>query len=387
VGVVMERVSTCLKYDAFATDGTVRRITDMPLLDPIEEEWNNLFARANAGSTCQSFLYCSLAAKLALEAGRPTYLLTLRDSHALRAAWVLTAYREAHLTILRPASCGTHEEYSAPLLDSGGDLTTLAERMISLARQPPADRLMVYNCLSGSVIDRVMRTVNGATRCAIGGFQIRVDRFPTWDAVTSATSGKMLKEIRRRTNKLAKAGNNLAIGWLHTPEETEAAIRFFMSVKRQWLRAKREHSPWLAKDDVANFLCCLARASDLKTLPLAAAVRLDDKFVAVAFCLHNRDAIEMMLTGFDASFATFGPGKMLVNFLARWSVESGKSFDFGLLAAEYKEEWPVDEQPFHSYAVRLSWRGRIPTASEFIHALRVRLEQLRRRSHSFIEAQ
>jgi CelD/BcsL family acetyltransferase involved in cellulose biosynthesis len=363
---------------ASATGDAVHKIANLTLLEAIEDEWKALQSRASYYSQCQTYEYCELVAKLALDRGRSVYLVTARDSGLLVGVWMLTLQREGWLRILRPASCGTNEEYSWPLLSA--DTDELAQRIFHLAATISADRLMIYNVPKDSAFDRAVAASAVPKTCGpIEGTAIKASEFSDWKQLETRLSKKFRAQLRTDVEQLNKECNGqLKIGWCHIEEEAERAQEFYFRNKREWLIRTGRHSPWLSNDCVADFFHDLARNVDLHETPLIACVSVADKPIAVVICLSGSTAVEFFMTTFDERYKAFSPGTMLTRWLIEWSLDRKLDFDFRIMMADYKKRWHAQVTTYHTYTIFMTAFGRIPLATEVKANLRRSVGAIRR---------
>ena len=341
-------------------------------LAAIESEWRAL--ETQAYSSAQTYDYARVALSIAEEKRERAFMVTVRDDDALSGVWGLTLKKEPLHKVLRPFSCGTHEEYSWPLLDHPG----LAERAFRQAARlaGAADRLMICNVPAQSPIDAAAAALPFPQRVqSVDGVVIPALAFASWAEAERRLSSGMRYNLRSRTKRLAQQGK-LSIGWCDSVEESDKAAAFFFKRKGEWLKENRRHSPWVGRSNVPEFFRRLVRTSDS---PVVAAVRVDGAPIAVAICLVGSGAVEYALTTFDPQYAAYGPAQLLVRFLAQWAIDRRLDFDFGLTVADYKEQWPTEHRRYISRNVMFTLRGQIPESNEVKQMTRSKLGPVRRR--------
>jgi CelD/BcsL family acetyltransferase involved in cellulose biosynthesis len=343
-------------------------------LAQIESEWRAL--EKYASSFCQFFIYARVALSLAEEQGRPAYLVTIRDDGVLRGVWGLTLTRGFH-AVLRPFSCGSNEEYSWPLLDD----PMLAERVLrqTVTLRGLADRLMVYNALENSPLDSAAAALPFKQSIHhLQGYVVQASRFSSWSDVEAATSKKLIYQIERDLRRGAKDGR-YAVAWSHTAEDALKALDFYFESKRKWLAANGKKSGYLLRAETPAFFSRLVTQVDLTATPVVVAVTLNDEPIAAAICLVGPTSVEYAMTTFDPQYGKLSPGKLLIRFLAEYAISRGKNFDFSVTLADYKARWPVDAFDYHTRAVMLTPKGRIPAPDEIVRMARMGLGSLKRR--------
>ncbi|WP_294536518.1 GNAT family N-acetyltransferase [uncultured Rhodoblastus sp.] len=363
---ISEEIALCVSPPRRA-DAVVR--LDLESLAGIESEWRALEGWAT--SFCQCYDYARAALSIAEAQGKTSFLVTVRDDDGLRGVWGLTLSRSFH-AVLRPFSCGTNEEYSAPLVDSPSIGSRILTAVSTLAGV--ADRLIIYNTPEDSPFDRAAATLPFPQKITcVPGVVIPSSSYATWGEAEKRLSSGMRYNLRSRAKRLAQRGE-VKIGWCDSIGEADRAMAFFFERKALWLKEKGKRSPWVGHSEAPEFFRRLVRATDS---PTVAAVQLDGVPVAVAICLVCPRAVEYALTTFDPKYAAYGPAQLLVRFLAQWALEHGRDFDFGITIADYKEQWPVENRTYVSRNVMLTMRGRIPDADELnrsahTHAVRIK---------------
>jgi CelD/BcsL family acetyltransferase involved in cellulose biosynthesis len=368
---ILEFSLDSLRPSAPTTEDAVASL-DLDSLALIEHEWRALEDWAT--SFCQCCDYARAALAIAEKQGKRSFLVTVRDGGVLRGVWGLTLTRSFH-AVLRPFSCGTHEEYSWPLVDSPAIASRILKAVSTLAGV--ADRLMIYNAPEGSELDKAAAALPFPQRVtSVPGVVIPSSSFATWEEAEKRLSSGMRYNLRSRAKRLAQQGE-VKIGWCDSIGEADDAIAFFFARKALWLKQQGKRSPWVGRSEVPEFFRRLVRSTDN---PTVAAVQLDGIPIAVAICLVGPRAVEYALTTFDPKYAAYGPAQLLVRFLSQWALEHGRDFDFGITVADYKEQWPVENRAYVSRNVMLTIRGRILEPSEVKRLARVKLGAAKRLS-------
>ncbi len=270
----------------------------------------------------------------------------------------MTLERGFHSTLYQ-FSCGTHEEYSAPLVDDPAVASRVFQQVATLAGL--ADRLAVFNVPVGSPLNDAAGSIPfPRTSNPIPGCAILVSRYASWAEAEKDLSKAMRYDLRTGLKRLAEKGE-VKIGWCDSLKEEQKVMAFYFARKAQWLAEQGKKSPHVNRSDVPEFFATLA-AQKSKGKPLVASVQLDGTPIAASLCFVGRTALEFHMTTFDPAFKACSPGKLLIRFLAQWALDRGLDFDFCLTVADYKERWPITLQSYTTGAILLRRRREI-TAS------------------------
>ena len=74
----------------------------------------------------------------------------------------------------------------------------------------------------------------------------------------------------------------------------------------------------------------------------------------------------------------------MLSYLIEWSLSRGRDFSFGVIAATYKEEWPVERHSFVTREINISTLGMIQTPAEVTSKLRRSLGPYKHKLFSLI---
>lgn len=324
----------------------------------IDARWEALAARARGVSLSQTPAYTRLGLERALARGEQAFIAAVEADGRLVGAWALSARREGLLRVLRPVSCGTFEEYDAPLVDAAVAAEATAA-VLQACLTAPADLFVVSAVARGSPLDQAIRATGAAEPSGtIEGLSARTGQYATWGDYLAASSAKHAKAVRYNTRKLAEEGR-VEIGWCKTPDHARAVLDWAWRNKRAWARARRIDTPFLRQDEAPAFFAALAERLDLATNPLVSYVLLDGQPIAAQINLVGDRAFELFFTTYDERHQRRSPGEILIQESLRWAVERGLDFDFRVLAAPYKA-WRSDTvTTYLKHDLPLSAAGRI----------------------------
>lgn len=344
--------SYCVRLETLSSQEVLRH-------DALRACWRELLRLTDQYSLSQTYEYC-VAGMGGLALGEGWLVLAWRGRD-LVGVWPLVLRRAGNLRFLRTLSCGTYEEYSAPLVRSDQD-TKLIEQMFRHVATMPADVMQVIAVRGGGPAHRFLARdslgVAPAVVRAFTSYELALTTVPSWDAFLAGRSKSFRSGLRYDAKALAERGE-VIIGWCETVEDADAVIAWICDQKRAWARERRVRTPWIFDGQVGAFFKRLAREVDLQAMPLVAFVKVDGVPVAASINIVGSRALEYYITTFDPAFGKFSPGKMLIEFLARWSLEADRDLDFRAMKADYKDRWADQCPELLTYTIYLTHRGRL----------------------------
>ena len=294
----------------------------------LRSAWDGLLLRAKGYSFTQTPDYAFLAVETALRRGSRAFVVQAIEDGQLVGGWCLTAAREGLLVSVRPASCGSHEEYGAPLVDAAYGGPAVAA-IVEQCQAIPVDRVVVSGVAEGNQLaapmERLARRVG-----QIDGFSASLSRFPDWEAYAAQASRSHLYNLRRAKRRLEDQGD-LVIDWCRTPADVMAVLRWAWRNKQAWAKARRFDTHYLRDDSVPDFFIDLANRVDLETNPLVSFVRLNGDLLAAQINLVGEKVFELMFTTFSESQARWSPGDLLIQHSFQWAIAHGLDYDFRML--------------------------------------------------------
>lgn len=325
-------------------------------LASLRADWDGLLLRAKGYSFTQTCDYAFLAVEIALRKGSRAFVIQATKDGQLVGGWCLTAARQGLLLTARPASCGSQEEYGAPLVDAEyAEAAVVA--IVEQCQALPVGRVVVSGVVEGS---RLANRLDGRGR-RLGqteGFAVSLSRFPDWDAYAGQASRSHVYNLRRAKRRLEVQGD-LVIDWCRTAADVEAVLRWAWRNKKAWAKARRIDTPYLRDDSVPEFFIDLAHRVDLETNPLVSFVRLNGELLAAQINLVGDAVIELLFTTFSQSQARCSPGDLLIQHSCQWALKHGLDCDFRMLRADYKERMSDTVTTYASYEIALTPQARV----------------------------
>ncbi len=327
----------------------------------LRTEWENLLRRVPCYSLAQTPTYCELAMQMAAGRGGHAYLVAARGQSGLAGVWPLLRMKEGGLNVIRPASCGTNEEYSGPLAAPERQTEVLAG-IVNRAVSLNSDILYLYNVPQNDPLAPILSSVPfsaiPARRETISGYSLSLSKYRCWDDYLAHASASHRKGLRHDLRRLADLGE-ISIGACRTPQAVQEVLRTAFDAKREWARARHLHVGWLDDDQVLFFFTKLAARLDLTAVPLVTFLALDGKPIAAQINLIGSRRFEFFFTAFDQHYHRYSPGQILIDHSLSWAQAHRLDFDFRILRADYKEKLSDTVTSYTSHMFLLSKKARI----------------------------
>jgi CelD/BcsL family acetyltransferase involved in cellulose biosynthesis len=331
----------------------------------LNRAWNTLTSLADECPLCLTYAYCEqAAAQVFANGGVVNVAIVLRDDELL-ALWPVAIFREKFARIARALTCGSGEEYGGPLL-KGRPRRDLYRDAAAAVMRVHADVLEVGMLEHGSLLYETLGALPQswvwprlpARWRRLPGYSIRLRAFASCDDFM-ATRPKSLRSNLRYCRKRLETQGEVEFGWAQTASDAAALLTWLFANKRCWAISHGLNTPYLMDDQVRDFFIGLAQRIDLSQNPLVAFVKVAGMPVAASVNLAGSNSVEYFITTYDAAFGAYSVGALLVEFLIRWSLASGRDFDFRALHADYKARWANCETWHERSVIMLSARGRI----------------------------
>jgi CelD/BcsL family acetyltransferase involved in cellulose biosynthesis len=160
---------------------------------------------------------------------------------------------------------------------------------------------------------------------------------PSMDEHLRQLDPKFRTNLRRSENKLMKAG---AVRFLRGPELVHDLIRLHAS---RW--ESRGESGVLAGDDLQHFHQESGQRMAEHGLLRLFGLAVDGRCIAVQYNLAAHGCMYAYLSGFDAEWARFSPGAVLLKHSIEDAISEGiHTFDFLRKGEAFKFEWGAIER-------------------------------------------
>jgi CelD/BcsL family acetyltransferase involved in cellulose biosynthesis len=167
------------------------------------------------------------------------------------------------------------------------------------------------------------------------------------DGTAQSLVNKLMKrnDVRRRLRRLGEA-HEVEFHY-HRPGEVRADFATFMDLHRKrWTTRPGRATGLFAERAGQRFLADVAEALDLAGMLRLSVVTADGRPVAARFGTQFASCYQGMKSGWDPSFASYGPGHIAVALILQELQREGVAeFDFLRGAALHKLIWANGERP------------------------------------------
>jgi len=341
-----------------ASDLTTSIVRGEEAFAALAPEWTALADAAPAPSAAHTFSYAWDAWRfVSRPRGGALCCVSVRRGGRLIGVWPFEVRSKRGLRVAYPLSAGAHEEYGGPLLLEDADADVVAARALVEARRL-ADAIRIYRLPTGGRIAAAVeadRSPKHRTRivCPIVG----LSAFPGWDAWLARQSGNFRNELRRKRRRLG-SGAELRSERVRGTSHVERFVAWLFERKSELVAQLGTPDSWVRRPETQAFFVSQLAGGDGEGSPVVAlALERDGAFVAGCICLVSQHRMEYLVTGYDARFAGFSPGFLLVEDCARWAMDRRLDLDLGIAEAAYKLRWADRCEEYSSYVLASSWGG------------------------------
>lgn len=322
----------------------------------LESAWNELSRSSATSRYTQTFEWAKLGweTKQSIPGDRLA-CATVWSGERLVAVWPFRRSRLGSVHRLELLGCGMNEEYGDPLMAEDVDAVRVCEHLLRLLR-PVADLVDVpYVQKGGPIQDVLARTGPFRITETPASFAIERNGAENFDALLRTYTSHFRARLKQPRKRLQKLGD-LRFERVEDAAGCAETIDWMLKEKRKWLLRQQKTSAWLAKNETREFFLAAAmKRSDFGRLGIF-RLALDGKPIAATVVTVDRTRVEGMVSSFGPDFAQFSPGMLMVEDVARWSVEHGLDFDMRPLHMDYKARW--------SNASAIRMRYRLPLTSK-----------------------
>lgn len=190
----------------------------------------------------------------------------------------------------------------------------------------------------------------------------------SWEVYLGTLSANARKDLGRRIRRLGERGE-VVIRRIHEEgTELQEAWEILVSLHQSRQRTLGSHSAFATPRSLAFHRAFLQTAAARGWLRLY-VMRVGDQDVAAEYCVSVGGRVEDLQTGFDADWARYGVGTLILAHAIRDAISTGATeFDFLRGGEEYKQQrWAASSR--HDVSV-VAWRRR-PHVAAFVAARRL----------------
>jgi CelD/BcsL family acetyltransferase involved in cellulose biosynthesis len=187
---------------------------------------------------------------------------------------------------------------------------------------------------------------------------VRTADFTDWESYRNQLPHKVQTNLRRNWKRIQKLGE-VKFEELTDREEVQAAWRWMIVHKREWVARKRIWSSYIPLDDYFHFTAATLDIDGHAGRRSILALKLNGQLIAAELVDVDRQRVEMFVTVYDAAFAQFAPGNLLRGEALRWAFAQGLDYDLRSGDDAYKFEWANYTTDCATYVLALNMKGRI----------------------------
>lgn len=341
---------------------SVQLITDRAGFDALEEEWDDLYARAGGFSNpFLSFGWCWHWCNhfLGKDSGTELCILTGRRFGHLVMIWPMVRQRVGGMTTLTwlgaPVSqygdvLAEHGEARQSLLASGWDY---------LRREVPVDFISLWKVRGDSAIAPLLKRLDVRITRADRAPYADLSSAPTFADYAQRFSSSRNKKRRRSIRQLENRGP-VDHTFLYEGREARSLCLQILEMKRQWLSDKGVVSSGLSDPRTEAFFADVAEGLGHPTGCRVTALTCGDDVVAGEVSFACGDSVSSHIVVFNRSYDRQSPGLLLTQDQLRLCKEYGyRRYDFMGPCEQHKLDWADGAVELNDYAVASTLRGRI----------------------------
>jgi len=307
----------------------------------LQHEWDDLWSSAH-GQYGQSFSVCWLAWQhVAKPRGRHLCCIVHREKGQLVMVWPLVTYRRLLWTYLCPLSPEAGDYTRVLVTNSPATPALIAGAWQTALKRCGADFIKLPYVDEGSELHAVAsreRHVMIAARTVAAFAKLREEtEWDTFCKTLGTMSGKKPGALERRLSKegelavrLTEPGN---------ASENAALVDWILARKRAWGDRVGKRSEWLSSSHYRDFLVNLLCPANGRAMGRLFVVTLDGEPVAATVVGVGTTCVDGLIASFDARFARFGPGSIVVEHVIKWAFDQHLNVDFGVGAERFKAYW------------------------------------------------
>lgn len=291
--------------------------------------------------------------------GKKPHIIVVRHENQAVAIWPLQIQHDAKITIMDWLSTPALQ-YGDALLHpdfDAGDLCLAAWQAITRIKGVDLVRL-------GTVAET--SPIHGFldARCSkvsdTRAFNLNLRGFGDAHAYHASLKKSTRRARRKRLHKLERAGT-IAFGVHDGPTEVGELAERAIAWKRTWLKERNWPTGLMDNDCFKNFMGDLGRSSGNRRCRwVAGALRLDGEPIAIEVGAVYGKHYYSYLGAFDGRYRQFSPGKIELEAMIHWAVDSDiDAFDFLAVPSQYKNDWTDNSIAVSNFTHVASFRGQL----------------------------
>lgn len=335
-------------------------ISQIPALERLEKEWDELYARTPDARLGQCYRWARLCWKMVSEPhGHRLACIIGRIEGRLVLVWPLAIVRKWTLSVAQPLDSDS-SEYAAALVEDDPSATRwLLDAWDFLRRLTKADAVVLPNTRADSALHAAVIQVPARKTVTYSDDAPWLDHRQTggWRQHYQKTKKRRAHlSVARLERRLNEAGQ-LVYRTLSNPVECEPLVDWLLDQKVAWLRRNKIRNEWLPSQWFRAFV----KASFVEFGPsgqrLMFIALFDSQPIGALLASLDATRTEFFMIATDPEFSKYGPGNLLVQSLIRWSLERNLDVDMRLGNTTFKSLWSNAVCSVQTHVLAASPRG------------------------------
>lgn len=341
-------------------------ITDRAGFDALEEEWNELFARAGRGTQVfQTFNWLwhwanhYLAAPDAAEQGPGLAVVTGRRDGRLVMVWPLVRMHDRGVVRLtwmgEPVS-----QYGDVLVDDMADTpVVLRAAWDFIVGHADADVIRLRKIRTDAAVAPLMAEIGAEVTEEATAPYLDLRAAGSFDTLEQRVSPSLRRNRKRQRRRLEDLGA-VALE-CHTEGARARSLTVeAMRLKKIWLKRRGLVSPALADPRAQRFFEAVAEATSHPAGCHVLTLTANGTPAAIEVGVHCKDRTAIHVIVYDLAFERVAAGALLMQESISRAFDAGLAcYDFLAPADPYKFEWADGIVSVRDWAVPLTLKGRL----------------------------
>ncbi len=326
----------------------------------LQTEWDALWHRVPGAHVSQSFDWCRTGWEVcAASRGDALHVVVGRRDGRLVLVWPLAIERRG---LAREARClgSGSTDYDALLVEPGTMAAAQAAAALRWLKTSGAVDILIAPFVgegspqAASVGSAGLRGLQHDLPAPLLDHSVH----GTWPAYLASRGAKLRNELARRRRHLDGEGT-VCIGFVAGEAEIATAIDWALEHKVASLARSGLRSDFLSAPDYRAFLTAVARAPEGCGRTAVMTLTIDGRIVAAKLGTIDATRFEGFVTVYDAAFAKWSPGSLLLAECLRWCFEHGLDYDFRIGDEDYKRLWATETRQVRTHQLAISRRGAV----------------------------
>lgn len=174
---------------------------------------------------------------------------------------------------------------------------------------------------------------------------------PSWEEYLGFLNKKDRHELRRKIRRIERLSKSVNGYSIKDPDSLTGGMELFMSLHRKSATQKGD----FMDHRMEIFFRAVARILFQKDWLKLSFLQTDETHVASSLCFDYRNKIYLYSSGYNPKYSSLSPGIVLVAYLIREAIESGRSeFDFLRGREPYKYRFGAKDSGIYRMTIKKS---------------------------------